>query len=227
MRSFRLFLLVSVIVLTAGFGVLECRAQEYSADEYKSDIRAALGADDYSKAIEICENAIKEYPNDANFWYYEGFALAEKGSFKEAEKAYDAANKLKPFRFKKVEFKTEKAQELFYLGKDVRSSNPDLSIEYFLKCNELEPDNPAGLHEIAIAYYIYKKDDLKSIGYLRKAISLDPDGMSLINIPFLYHATRDYKRALFYFNLTHRLAPTFNTKIVEEGIVDCEENLGL
>jgi tetratricopeptide (TPR) repeat protein len=226
MRSFRLFLLVSVIVLIAGIGAGECRAQGYSADEYKKDIRAALEAEDYTKAIVICENALRDYTNDADFFYYEGFALAESGQFDKAMETFKTADKIKPFKVESIEFKNKNARDQFDLGKYNRSSNYDLATKYFLESNRIEPENPMGLYEAAMSYS-RKGENSNALKYFKEAIEIKPDFVALLALGTIYYENREWEEAHFYSKLTLELLPDYsNRNIIEERIKECEKHLG-
>jgi tetratricopeptide (TPR) repeat protein len=217
-------LLVSVIVVIAGFSVIECRAQGYSADEYKSDIRAALETEDYSKAIILCDNAIKEYPNDADFFYYEGFALAETKQFDKAMEAYRSADKIEPFLINQIlDFEDSSAEETYLRGL-YYIPNPDQAIKYFLESNRLEPENPMGLSEAAKSY-LDKKDYQNSIICLKKAIIIKPD-FALVVLARAYFGAKDWEKASFYSKLTLELLPDYKDRnIAEERIKECEKHL--
>jgi tetratricopeptide (TPR) repeat protein len=224
MKSFLHLLLISLMVLTTGYGALECRAQGYSADEYKSDIRAALGADDYSKAIEICENAIKEHPNDADFFYYEGFALAESKQFDKAMEAYKEGISIHVDKRTVIDFKNTNTLNIYREGLAFSSKNPDLAIKKFLEAQSLEPDNPMGFYNAAATYLIFKKDTEKAREYGKKALGVKPDYINAINLfGNSYFKENKCPETSFYLNLVLRINPNHTDKdILSKRINECQ-----
>ncbi len=50
----------------------------------------------YDKALEVAQQAIEKYPNNAEAWFYYGWLQGKKGNFEEMSKAYDKALALNP-----------------------------------------------------------------------------------------------------------------------------------
>ena len=59
-------------------------------------VSAALRAGDFDRAVQLTEEALKEYPNNPQLWTLEGIAYASKGDAKHALAAFQQALKISP-----------------------------------------------------------------------------------------------------------------------------------
>jgi tetratricopeptide (TPR) repeat protein len=217
---FRISLVTILFVIS-----ISAYAQNLTAEEYKSQIKLALEVEDYEKAVVICNQAIENYPDDADFWYYKGFAIAELKQFDEAMEVYRTADRLKPFEISDVEFENEEARKQYELGKN-NISNPDLATQYFLESNKLEPENPMAIYEAGISYLFDKKNYPRAIKCFKKALEVKPDDQAIIALGTAYYKAKIWEKARFYSEVTITILPDYNHRdSIEERIKECEKHL--
>jgi len=216
-----------VVALALLVFTLPALAGGYTAEEYKSHIKSALEVEDYAKAVEICNEAIEQYPDDADFWYYKGFALAELEQFDEAMEAYKEADRIKPYEENFCLINNREAQEKYEMGFEQRKSkNYDSAIEYFTEALEIEPENAQTLYETGVCYALIGNYST-SIKYIKEAIRVKPDHAALIALSTVYFMSEDWSNALFFSMLVFEICPSDyeDRGLIEERIEECEKHL--
>jgi len=76
--------------------VWTCPIFGQTRDSSLESIRSAIRDKDFDKAIELSRAALRQSPNNTQFWTFEGIALASKGDSKEALTAFTQALKFSP-----------------------------------------------------------------------------------------------------------------------------------
>lgn len=211
--------IIPLAVLFLFLITIPAHAQNYTAKEYKSQIRSALEVEDYAKAVEVCDEAIEHYPDNADFWYYKGFALAELKRFDEAMEAYEMGISIHFDEHEGKEFENEEASKHYHNGLANKKKNPDLAIEEHLIAHELGPTNPLPFYEMAVIYFI-KKDFERAIVYFKKSLKIKPSNTSgIIGLGRSYLENTQCEDALFYFKLGKMMRPNDNR--ILEYIDEC------
>jgi tetratricopeptide (TPR) repeat protein len=62
--------------------------------EVTANVASAVAGEDFDKALQLLQPALKQFPENAKLWTLEGLALAGKGQTKEALAAYEKALKI-------------------------------------------------------------------------------------------------------------------------------------
>jgi tetratricopeptide (TPR) repeat protein len=211
----------------SSFGIESALADEQGQIRYKTTIRDQLNKNDYSGAILTCDSALKSYSNDADFWYYKGFALAETKQFDKAKEAYDKGISIRVDKRTIVHNKNTEAQKHFENGNANRKENPDLAIKEYLISQNLEPDNPLGFYGAAETCLNVNNNPKKAIEYTKKALELKPDFISAIDLlGYSYYKMGEWKEASFYFNLILSIDSNYRFKdFVLNKINECSKHL--
>ena len=100
-----------IIILLALMTSVQC--QQTAEDWFNKGV-ALYEQNEYDKAIEAFDEAIKQDPENAEAWFNKGIALSDLDEGDKANEAFDEAIKLDP---EYVEAWEEKSGVLFYQGK--------------------------------------------------------------------------------------------------------------
>ncbi|MBN2224384.1 MAG: tetratricopeptide repeat protein [Deltaproteobacteria bacterium] len=208
-------------------GIESVLAQEQGQIEYKNTIRDQLNKNDYSGAIVTCNGALRDYPNDADFWYFKGFALAESKQFDEAEDAYNKGISVNVDKNYIIEHKNEESLGHFNKGLANINKNPDLAIEEYSKSQNLEPDNPSGFSGIGRVFLFAKKDFKRAIDYANNSLRVKPDYLpGIMLLGHSYYHNKQWKEASFYLGLATTIDSNYeNRDIVLEMIDECSKHI--
>jgi tetratricopeptide (TPR) repeat protein len=199
MRSLRVVLMAVLVVFVVNTvwgekqskrrldpGAYKTTAKINLKDEYRM----------YDSAVSILEEGIQYYPDDAEMHYLLGKAYAYKKNYRGMAEQLAAAESLQAGEKKKAKWmdeleqiKNEKWPEIFNQGVNAHNEEKlDESLELFLICNILNPEDYRGFLRAGYAYAL-KGDNQNAAVYMEKGLKLAPDNPNML---------RGYADVLFF-----------------------------
>ena len=128
-----------------------------------SKVYAAFDKSDNKKAIELCNDLIKQVDDPYEAYALRGYAKAMSGNFENAMKDIDKSLEIKPDYGRGRHYKAF-TYKLF--------KKNDSALEWFNKAVEVEPYSWSYFG--AACLYSVKNDSENAIKYLKKAVELEP-----------------------------------------------------
>lgn len=153
---------------------------------------------DYDAAIEQCNLAIKETPNNPEAYYLLGTAYGKKKMYSEMNDAFKKSEEISK------KFKTQIDQErlrywtnLFNAGLAANRQNQlEDAVSNYKMSIELIPDRTETYKNLAFTYSQMKEIDL-SVATYKKAIEIDPDDLELKHsLGMTYYNSQKYEEAV-------------------------------
>ena len=194
---FRMWALLLLCLIAPPYICQAQRANAAGAQNVTAPIVAALRGHDFDGALQLCDAALKQFPNDSRLWTLRGMANAGKGPAKSALADYQHALRLAPDFLPALEGAagieyaqgSERAKPL--LLRVLKQRPSDVTTHAMLaaldyrerRCNEAVPHfqssqplldtNPQLLNEFASCLaYLNRFED--AVPVLQRALSLDP-----------------------------------------------------
>ena len=149
------------------------------------------GQGKYNEAINTFKDAVKIDPSDSRCYFLLGNVFNKKGSVEEAVREYIQAIKLNPKHF----------MAHYNLGRiyTVRNRIQDAIREYE-EALVIRPDHSFSLNNLAYIYIEKRKDMVKGIEYLKRAVRASPEtGFILDNLGQALYENGDFKNAISNF----------------------------
>ena len=153
---------------------------------------------DYDKAIECYENAIRLNPKDADAYNNMGNAYNNKQDYDKAIEYYEKAIELNP----------KDADAYYNMGNAYNNKQDyDKAIEYYEKAIKLNPKDAKAYYNMGYVYDDKQNYD-KAIECYKKAIELNPEYANAYNnMGYAYYNKQDYNKALEYYDKAIELNP--------------------
>jgi tetratricopeptide (TPR) repeat protein len=199
MRSFRVVLMAVfvIFVVNAVWGEKQEKPRFHSST-YKTTAKINLKDEYrlYDSAVVILEEGIQFFPEDAEMHFLLGKAYAYKKNYRSMAEHLAAAESLQAGEKKKAKWmeeldqiRNEKWPEIFNQGVNAHNEDRlDESLELFLICNILNPQDYRGFLRAGYAYAL-KGDNQNAAAYMEKGLQLEPDNPNMM---------RGYADVLFF-----------------------------
>ncbi len=155
----------------------------------------------YEKAIEQAELAIKTNSKDPDAYFVAGEAYGYIGEYRKMNEAFNQSLKLSPKNEAAItQQKNKYYVDLFNAGATaIKNDKLDVAKENYLLCTELIPDRGAAFTNLALVYSLMK-DDEKAIELYKKAIALDPEDLNVqTTLGIIYYRDKMYDEAIDVF----------------------------
>lgn len=213
MRKPAILILGVLAVLLAA--LMGCQPKEVTS------AKVYIQQDDWDKAIEQLEQAVKTYPNDAEAHYLLGKGYGMKGRFEEMNKEFDASLTIGPKFQNEIEFERNKYWvENFNKGvKAFNAQKHDEAIDAFTTAITVTPDKPESYRNRGVAYIRLDKTE-QAISDLQKALELEPDHINtLTNLGLVQMQADKSEEAIATFEKILQLDPKNTDAISQLGIL--------
>lgn len=171
-KSIYSVLLLVVVSATLFFA---CQSKEVTS------AKVYIQQNNWDKAIEQLEMAIKAYPNDAEAYYLLGEGYGNQGRWKEMNEMFNKSLELSPKFATQIKNSREKYWVNNFNSGVNRISGGDVkgAIKQFKICLEIEPERIEAYRNLAVAYI--RADSLeKAKEVFDKALELKPDDRDLL-----------------------------------------------
>lgn len=163
----------------------------------------------YDKAYDLAKQAVVEYPNDPEAWYYLGMLEGRKGNFVEMNQAFDKSLAIGP------KFKTEIDQDRFkyfaenyndglknYYNKARDEQDPEKrkqlfekAADKFLNAYEADPSREEPLTPLSVSF-LESGDTASAEKYLLQSIAKNPKNDTLmVSVGDFYYKTDQVEKA--------------------------------
>ncbi|WP_080874475.1 tetratricopeptide repeat protein [Oceanobacillus timonensis] len=186
-------------------------------------LRPLYANENYDEALDLIEESLEEYPEEAFLYNDKGYVLVELGRPEEAKEALETAieldetmesayNNLSYALSDLGEF--EEAMDAAQTAIDLNSNTPEQyiamgnalsmldrdeeAIPYFEEALEIEPDVDFALYGMGVSL-LYLEETEESIVYLEKFLQQHPEDVDALDmLVYAYELTEDYEEALQY-----------------------------
>lgn len=194
--------LMAQCMRSRGYNLVNRQELEEKKANYKIHTDAfnlAMKNKDFNKALEIANNAISQFPSQADAYYGRGNAYYSLKKYNEAIADYNKAISL---GYKKVQVFIYKAQAFIEL------KEYDIAIEIINQA--LTTNNDSSLYNTR-AYVLNTKGDYdKAIEDCNKSIALDTNKPNAYkNRGLAYSGKKEYEKAIEQFNKAISIDPTY------------------
>ncbi len=184
--------LIPVLFVIAGLVLVACQSKELTS------AKVYIQQDQWDKAIEQLELAVKNYPNDAEAHYLLGEAYATKGKFELMNEEYEKSLELTD-EFAQLISASRDKYWVQTFNKGVRMINQDsteAAISAFKTAQSINPDRPESYNNLAITYLrLDRMDD--AVNIYKKLIKVDPDNIKAMNeLGRLYIQMEEYENTV-------------------------------
>ena len=155
----------------------------------------------YEKAIEQAELAIKTNPNDAEAYFVAGEAYGYVGEYLKMNEAFKKSLAISPKRAPEIEqIKNKYYAELFNTGATaIKNNKLDVAEQNYKICIELFPERAAAYTNLALVYTLRKEDD-QAIALYKQAIERDPSDLNVqVMLGVIYYRDQLYDDAIAVF----------------------------
>jgi tetratricopeptide (TPR) repeat protein len=189
------FVGMMAVLLTTFFLITGCQNTAVTS------AKVYMQQNNYDKAIEQCNIAISQNPNDAEAYFVLGKAYGTKGMYREMKDAFDKSLAISNSRAADIQsLKNRYWRELFNSGvSSYRQDQLDKAVDKFLLAIELIPDSTASYKNLGIVYSQMDKDSMAVQTYL-KAIEIDPEDIKMKTVlGSLYYKNGEYENAIDIF----------------------------
>lgn len=188
----------------------------------------------YDKAIEEYDQAIKLYPKFAEAYYNRGNIYYEKKEYKQATESYSQAIRLDP-NIGTSSFKYKYAEAYSHLAYTyIKQKDHNRAIDSYTKAIEIQPDNKGG--ELAICHYnrgveyAAIEEYNRAIEDYTQVITLEKKGgfviMAYLKRGDAYAAKGDYDSAIIDYKLALTIDPNFTlAKQALNNVYNCKKNV--
>lgn len=152
----------------------------------------------WDKAIEQCQLAIEQKPNDAEAYFILGKAYGMKKMYREMNGAFKKSLESSPKRAQEIQnLRETNWVELFNGGVAlIKQDKLDEAVEKFNLAIEILPDRIDAYKNLAYTYSQMNNDSLSIQTYL-SAISIDSTDLELKNfLGILYYRNKKYEKAI-------------------------------
>lgn len=155
----------------------------------------------YEKAIEQAELAIKTNSKDPDAYFVAGEAYGYIGEYRKMNDAFNQSLKISSKNEQAITQQRNKYYvDLFNAGATaIKNNKLDVAKENYELCTELMPDRGAAYTNLALVYTLMK-DDEKAIELYKKAIKLDPSDLNVqTTLGIIYYRDKMYDEAIEVF----------------------------
>jgi tetratricopeptide (TPR) repeat protein len=220
MKSLRVVLLATLLILVVGSVWGESAEKpRFHSSTYKMTAKINLKNEYrmYDSAVAILEEGVHFYPEDAEMHFLLGKAYSYpsiKQNYRGMAEQFATAESLETAKGKKdkwmqelQDIKKEKWPQIFNQGVNAHNQQEiDKSLDLFITCTILEPDDYRGFLRAGYAYAL-KGDNPNAVVYMEKGLKLAPDNPDML---------RGYADVLFYSGRAQE-ALTAYKKILEKN----------
>jgi len=174
---------VVVIMLLVGIiSLMSCQTKEVTS------AKVYIQQDNWEKAIEQLETAVKLYPNDAEAHHLLGEGYANQGEWDKMNQMFQKSLEISPQFEQQIKNTREKNWVTNFNSGVNRINGNDLdgAIEKFKTCIVIDSQKVEAYRNLAIAYT--KKDQLEDAKAIYgKAIKIEPDNLELVQALAVLH----------------------------------------
>ncbi|MBN2410933.1 tetratricopeptide repeat protein [candidate division KSB1 bacterium] len=196
---------VAVIMLLVGIlSIMACQTKEVTS------AKVYIQQDNWEKAIEQLENAIKLYPNDVEAHYLLGEGYANQGNWDGMNQMFKKSLELSPQFDQQIKSTREKYWVTTFNSGVNRINGKDLdgAIEKFQTCILIDSQKIGAYRNLAIALTQKQQfDEAKSM--YQKALEIEPENVEVIQaLAALYFDSKEYNKVVELENKALELDPT-------------------
>lgn len=202
MRKVHSILLVSVLLI-AMLTLFGCQSKELTS------AKVYIQQEDWDKAQEQLELAVKLYPNDAEAHALLGEAYGRKGEFAKMAEEFEASLAVSPTNEQKISYLKDKYWvENFNKGVgQVKAEDFTKALEFFSNCPLIDPSRTDAYKNIAFVYIRLDSVD-KAIESYHKVLEQDPkDTQVMLQLGSLYYDLKEYEKTVELMNKILELEP--------------------
>ena len=197
-------IVVALAVLGMGLLVMMgCQTKEVTS------AKVYIQQDDWDKAIEQLELAVKAYPNDPEAHYLLGEGYSMKRWFARMNEQFDASLKISPKFANQVESTREKFWVNHFnsgVGK-INAGKVEDSITDFKTCLVIDPKKPEAYKNLAFSFIKAQKPD-SAIAVYQTALTLSPkDTVIMTSLGTLYYEKKEYQKVIDIYQRLHEVEP--------------------
>ncbi len=191
MRKVHSILLVSVLLI-AMLTIFGCQSKELTS------AKVYIQQEDWEKAQEQLEQAVKLYPDDAEAHALLGEAYGRKGAFEKMAKEFEASLAINQTSEQQINYLRDKYWvENFNNGVgQVKADDFVKALDYFKNCSVINPDRTDAYKNIAFVYIKLDSVD-KAIESYKKVLAADPDDIPvMLLLGSLYYDHQEYEKTV-------------------------------
>jgi len=184
---------VVVIMLLVGvLTFMACQTKEVTS------AKVYIQQDNWEKAIEQLENAIKIYPNDAEAHYLLGEGYANQGEWEKMNQMFNKSLEISPQFEQKINNTREKNWVTNFNSGVNRINGNDLdgAIKKFRTCILIAPQKIGAYRNLAISLTQKQQLDEAKSTY-EKALEIEPDNLELVQaLAALHFEAKEYNKVV-------------------------------
>ena len=169
-----------------------------------------------SLAVDLCQRAVDQSPDNAGFLDSLGWAAFKNKDFKKAEEAL----------VKSISLKGSIYESRYHLATlYYTNNNYEKAAEQYEEAIKLRPDSAETLNNLAYLYTELNINNEKSLTMAKKANRLEPNNASYIDtLGWAYYRNGDLDNALIYLQKANSLVPAQNEILLHIGRVYLDKN---
>ena len=164
---------------------------------YITSAKVYIQQQQYNKAVEICQTAIAQSPDNADAYFILGKAYSLMNKYKEMEDAFEKSEKLSPNNAQEISYLRNKAyKELFDSARQLANNDkPEEAIAKYELATEILPKRYEAYMNLAVTYLQADKDSMAIATYKRAMVEM-PDSMRFAyNLALTYYNNAEYEKA--------------------------------
>ncbi|HPG38354.1 MAG TPA: tetratricopeptide repeat protein [bacterium] len=184
--------LVLFVMLAGLIAIMACQTKEVTS------AKVYIQQDNWEKAIEQLEMAVKMYPNDPEAHYLLGEGYANKGEWEKMNDMFEKSLAIAPTFATEIKNTREKNWVSTFNSGVARINGNDLdgAQKQFLTCIIINPKRVEAYRNLAIVY-TQKSQVAEAVQTYEKAIALDPANLELVHaLAGLHFEAKEYQKVV-------------------------------
>jgi tetratricopeptide (TPR) repeat protein len=167
-------------------------------DTYTTSAKVYNQQNNYDKAIEQCQLAVEQFPNNYEAYFVMGQAYGAKGMYREMNHAFGKSQSINPLHAADIKSYREKYYaDIFNLGvARIKEQKLDQAAGQFQLATEILPARLDAYKNLAYTYTQMDKDSL-AIETYRKALAVDSTDLEIrAFMGILYYRGKNYEKCI-------------------------------
>ncbi len=184
---------VVVIMLLVGIlSFMACQTKEVTS------AKVYIQQDNWEKAIEQLETAVKLYPNDTEAFYLLGEGYANQGDWEKMNQMFNKSLEISPQFNQQIKNTREKNWVTNFNSGVNRINGNDLdgAVEKFKTCIVIDPQKVGAYRNLAVSLTQKQRFEEAKETY-RKALEIEPDNLELVQaLAALHFESKEYDKVV-------------------------------